>query len=443
MNVLVQKRTVLEQGSYPHTLEPNSEYQSIPFQIDEPAILNVVIIPLKGPYGSADGIYFLLKPGDSLIVTTDQNQKPILTHKFNPTRTKELAFTKNYMAFVGKTLPYTLFGSKGNAALSRRLWSNDLKTRDRLLDSLYRPYINKAESFCIANGIDPAIGKWFKNFYWGSMVYDKLFVDHEISDIVKKSLPVFYRDSLSAWSKNATCQDCNNIPPFKNAIEKISTMRFGQRGEVEYMDAVANQTTGNIRDFLLSRHMLNRMELTSDPAKLLAHYDKLCENKIYKTLIHDSYEFHAQQSKVTKDELATLIRADKSEIGFTQLLRELKGNVIYIDFWASWCGPCIAEFPASHQLNEKIRDQKIVMMYLSVDTDFNSWNKAREKHKVNTKYSFILADPAKNELVKKIALGPIPRYMIIDTNGNIVRMDAARPSDPETSNTLLEVLKKN
>lgn len=437
---MLEKRTILEQGSYPHTLEADKTgYQSIAFQINDLTILNVVIIPLKGPYGSADGIHFLLKPGDSIIVTSDQNQKPVLTHKSNLTRTRELAFIKNHMKAVGKSLPYTLSGF-ANAALSRRIWSDDLKTRDRLLDSLYRPYINTTESFCKSQGIDPVIGKLVRNFYWGYLIFDKLFINRAITNELEKSIAVFYRDSLASWSKKATCQDCNNIPSYKNALRKIFVMQFAQRGEFGYMDAVVEQTSGNVRDFLLSSHMLDRMEITRDPEKLLAHFDKHYENKIYKSLIHDSYARYAQQSKISANELATLVRADKSEIGFTKLLDQLKGNVIYIDFWASWCGPCVAEFPASHKLKEKIKDHKIVMLYLSIDTDFNSWVKAREKHKVNDEYSFILSNPDKNELVKKISLGAIPRYIIIDAQGNIVRLDAKRPSDPETYETLLEIL---
>lgn len=442
-DVWVQKRTILEQGSYPYTLEAGkTEYQTVPLQINEPAILNLVAIPLKDPYGTADGIYYLLKPNDSLIVTLGSNNKPVLSHVSNPKRTQELGFIQKHLAYVGKTLPYTLFGFSGNTTLSRQLWSNNLKKRDRLLDSLYRPYITSAESFCITQKIDPAIGRFYKNYYWGSLINDKLFVDREIDKTLRISVNTFYRDSLINWSKQATSEDCNNIPAYKNALHKIYSLRFGHLVEEQYLDAIAENAVGINRDFLLSRYLLDRMELTTNSKKLLAQYDGLCKNEIYKNLIHNIYTFHEQQSKITTDELATLIRPDKSELGFTTLLQQLKGNVIYIDFWASWCRPCIAEFPASHALKEKIKNQNITMLYLSVDTDFDSWIKAREKHKINDKHSFILSNPQKNELVKKINLGPIPRYIIIDQQGQILRMDAQRPSDPEILNTLLTILNK-
>lgn len=439
----VQKRTILEQGYHPYTVEANkTEYQIIPFQIDEPAILNMVSIPLKGPYGTADGIYYLIKPGDSLIVTLGQNNKPVLSHVSNQQRTHELSFVQKHMAQVRKTLPYTLFGFNANPTLTKRLSSNDLKKRDRSLDSLYRPYITSAESFCIKNKIDPAIGRLYKNYYWGSLINDKLFTSWEISEALRKSVNTFYHDSLAVWSKQASCENCNNIPSYKIALTKIYTLQFNHLNEQDFLNAINTNTKGNNRDFLLSSYLLSRLELTTNSDKLLSQYDNLCQSSIYKELIHNIYDFHKKQSKISSDELATLIRADKSEIGFTDLLKELRGNVIYIDFWASWCRPCIAEFPASHALKEKIKGQKIIMLYLSVDTDFDNWIKARERHKVNDEYSFIMNNPEKNELVKKISLGPIPRYIIIDKKGDIVRLDAQRPSDPEIHNTLSELLNK-
>lgn len=439
--ILVQKRTVLEKGAFPYKIEiGDTKYQYIPFESGDPAILNVMAVPPKGPYGTADGLYYLLKPGDSLVITLQQNNKPALRHVSNPVRTKELSFIQKHMTFVGKTLPYTVVFTPN--ALNKKLSDPNLKNRNRLLDSLYRPYINTAESFCKSNGINPEIGRLYKQFYWGSMICDKLFVDRQIDETVKKSIPKFYQDSLVAWSKQGDCEDCNNIPTYKNAIREIYKLRFGHLDELTYLDAVAVQSKGSMREFVLARFMIDRMELTPDAKTLLDRYNKHANNNLYSTVVNEAYTFHAQQSKITPDELATLIRADKSEIGLTKLLNELNGHVIYIDFWASWCGPCVAEFPASHQLKEKIKDHKIVMLYLSVDTDFNSWLKARERHKVNDQFSFILSKPDNNPLIKKINLGPIPRYIIIDKQGDIVRFDATRPSDPETYNTLLEILKK-
>jgi thiol-disulfide isomerase/thioredoxin len=437
--ILVQKRTILEAGFYPYSLDTLSgKYQHIPFQINTPAILNIIAVPPKGPYGSADGIYPLLKAQDTLVITLDKSNKPVLSHISNPERTEELNFFQRHTASVGMPLPY-----RANPAFLRRIWgSTDLRSRDRLLDSLYQPYINSAESFCAANKMDISIGRFYRYFYTGFKIADKLFADRGINNELKESLRAFYKDSLIKWVQELNCTDCNNIPFYNYALREVIALRLQHTPEQAFMDSVAALTNGSNKSFLLSRYMVDRIELTRNTEQLLKRYDALCDDSLYANIVHRNYQLQRDRSKVDSNELAILMKADKSEIGFNRLMARLKGKVVYVDFWASWCKPCVQEIPYSHTLNKKVKDKDIVMMYISIDTDFNSWLEARSRHKVDTEYSFILTNPANNGLSKKIQLGPIPRYIVFDKNGKIVRFDADRPSDPGMYNTLLDILKQ-
>src|SRR6185503_5263408 len=65
--------------------------------------------------------------------------------------------------------------------------------------------------------------------------------------------------------------------------------------------------------------------------------------------------------------------------GKTFTMSELKGKVVYIDFWASWCGPCRRQMPFSKQLHDGLTDKQkkdIVFLYISIDADENNWKKA-------------------------------------------------------------------
>jgi thiol-disulfide isomerase/thioredoxin len=439
LQIHIQKRTILEAGFFPYSLDTLAgKYQHIPFQINTPAILNIMAVPPKGPYGTADGIYFLLKPHDTLVITLDKSNKPVLTHISNPERTEELNFFQRHTARVGMPLPY-----RANFTFLRRIWgSTDLRSRDRLLDSLYQPYINSVESFCRANKMDLSVGKLYRYFYTGFKIADKLFADRSINNDFKESLRAFYKDSLVKWSQELNCTNCNNIPFYNHALKQVFALRFQNIPEQAFLDSVAALTKGSNKNFLLSRHMTDRMELTRSTEQLLKKYDALCDDSLYANIVHSNYQLQRDRSKVDSNELAILLKADKSEMGFNRLMARLKGKVVYIDFWASWCKPCIQEIPYSLTLGKKVKGKDIVMMYISVDSDFNSWLKARSRHKVDTEYSFILANPANNGLSKKIQLGPIPRYIVFDKNGKIVRLDADRPSDPDIYNTLLDVLKQ-
>lgn len=442
--ILVQQRTITEYGYYPYTLETDKEqYQAIPASFSSPAILNIIAMPPKGPYGTADGLYFLLQPGDSISITLTAANKPQLSHTSNPVRTKELDFFQSHIASLKKLLPYTLYGMNGNIALTKRIWGADLKMRDQVLDSLYQPYITSAGSFAASNGYDPAIGQWFRYFYLGSLYSDKLFTGRKLDDQFKQALQTFYKDSLAKWNGILSCENCENIPPYNHALQKITEMRFNPLNEHAYLNNIAMNNKGSNKNFLLSRYVLDRLELTGNRQKLLEQYDRLCDDSIYKHTVHDNYKRYSEQTRGPKDEMAVLMKADKSKIGFKQLLSGLKGHVVYIDFWASWCKPCIEEFVYSDSLREKVKGKNITMLFFSVDSDADKWLKATNRYKMSDTHSFLLLDSEKNKLAQQINLGPIPRYLIIDKKGQIVRLEATRPSDPETFNTLIELVNKD
>lgn len=124
--------------------------------------------------------------------------------------------------------------------------------------------------------------------------------------------------------------------------------------------------------------------------------------------------------------------------GNVKHLADFKGKVIYIDLWATWCGPCIQESPAFEALGKKYADKEIVFLPVSTDTTTKPWLRYLDAHKKE------LTQYHSNDLALKEswAIMYIPRFILIDKDFNIVNAYAPRPSSEEISPLIDSVLNK-
>jgi len=111
------------------------------------------------------------------------------------------------------------------------------------------------------------------------------------------------------------------------------------------------------------------------------------------------------------------------------VLDKYKGKVIYLDFWASWCGPCRNEMPHSQELKKELEGKNVVFVYISVDQNAAKWkNMIDQLHISGDNYRANVT--VRNNLVKEFNLQYIPRYVLINKTGEVVNQNARRPSDP-------------
>jgi thiol-disulfide isomerase/thioredoxin len=123
-------------------------------------------------------------------------------------------------------------------------------------------------------------------------------------------------------------------------------------------------------------------------------------------------------------------------------LEDLKGNYVYIDVWATWCGPCRGEIPFLQKVEEKYKGKNISFVSISIDVmkDHDKWkNFVKDKSLGGIQ---LMADKDWNsDFTKAFGINSIPRFILIDPTGKVVNADAPRPSDPKLQ-TLFDTLLK-
>lgn len=114
-------------------------------------------------------------------------------------------------------------------------------------------------------------------------------------------------------------------------------------------------------------------------------------------------------------------------------LRDFRGKYIYIDMWATWCGPCQKELPYLTKLEEKYKGRNIVFVGLSIDQDKAKWE-ARVKSGALGGTQLYIGKGTKFQSDYRIS--GIPRFILLDPNGRIVNPDMSRPSSEDTEQIL-------
>ena len=122
--------------------------------------------------------------------------------------------------------------------------------------------------------------------------------------------------------------------------------------------------------------------------------------------------------------------------GKTIKLSDLYGKVLYLDIWATWCGPCCEEIPYMEKLAQHFKgDNRIVPISISVDRKKKDWSAKLKADK--PEWSQYLCP----DFTDLYGIAGIPCFILIDTKGKIITTKAPRPSDPECINFISKYLK--
>jgi len=157
--------------------------------------------------------------------------------------------------------------------------------------------------------------------------------------------------------------------------------------------------------------------------------------------IESNYEkMHANVVRFAKGKASPKFVNYENIKGGTTSLDDLKGKYVYLDIWATWCAPCKAEIPHLKALEKEFHGKNIEFVSISVDKPeaHKTWVKMVKDEALSGIQLFADKD-FESDFIAEYGINAIPRFILLDPNGNIVDSDADRPSNPKLKELLLEL----
>ncbi|WP_197492272.1 TlpA family protein disulfide reductase [Arachidicoccus ginsenosidimutans] len=204
----------------------------------------------------------------------------------------------------------------------------------------------------------------------------------------------------------------------------------------------ANKDSGNLKDSLIK---FTNILLETKTNYALAKEDlNNFDNGKYDYLFEDDYKANHEKKNINSLVNVVLDNFNSSTQDFQQVVKDKNYKLTVVDFWASWCEPCLKETPEYLKIKNELKNQSIKFVGISIDTkeDAGKWIAAAKAHGLNDTLQYRLENYQRSPLTSLLQINTIPRYIVFDNEGNVVVESLDRPSSGKFKTILLKYLNR-
>ncbi len=222
---------------------------------------------------------------------------------------------------------------------------------------------------------------------------------------------------------------------FKVLINKHKIIHKFRDINLEFLNILDEEITiEEIKDKLVFDYVKLGIDQTKNLDTVYAKFMSIVKNEAYRDEIKETYSNLKKMSKGIVSPMFELYDINNRLV----TLESLRGKLVFIDIWGTWCVPCIQEIPALKKIEKEFRDKDIYFVSISIrDKKENLLNFINENDLAGIQ---LFAPSTDISFFNDYQLKTVPRFILIDKEGKILDANAYKPSDPKLKEQLLEYL---
>ena len=394
-------------------------------------------VELRSGSGTSEYIYMI--PGENIDLVIE---KPTLTQTiitgFSYGKIKQVnevmdkfyeTFEENRINTKGNNWQQALYNDRDLARLAIENAKNHMLANEQFFNSFAAPFKADFEIFSHS----------FMNY----IAVDDFSLDEiekkleELSDSEMKNTVLtipFYRQYISDITNAYAAR---KLERYTLTIERMKdgyiTQTISAEALIKY---IPNQA---VKNYLLFDKINN--ELAMSGIKNRKYIDYLFENSPELVTKHFIEKYENLKANLGDENSSERVPAADFTFhdaeGKEYTLADFKGKILFIDFWASWCGPCKMQMPFFKELEKHYEGEDIVFAKVSLDTSKPAWLKSVEDD--NIKGVVLHAEGAfRNSFPMKYGVNSIPRFMLIDADGKIISDNMPKPQEKKEVMSIID-----
>ena len=392
----------------------------------------------------------LTHPGDSIYVVFDgnPNNRPAVleTIDFSGDAVKTNQQASKFQQMYFSNPIYNDWDSKQKAIKKYEVdqYLMYLDTLQRKADTLYNSFVNEVST-------EKEVQIWAKTYveqdYYSALAwYPYKHLQASNLNSSEWTVPDSYYDALLSRLpiKREMFISGNALSSFINIFHHKYTHEqiFNEEENKQYKIGEYIVANDEIRDSLsvygVIKHtpdpLLRQMVLTelitqqfnSTVIRVFEKYEDLLKSTITEPFLIEPLLKHYTQikeqlenPKVASDAMLKTLSNSSAQHIMDSIVFSNKDKVIYLDCWATWCGPCLEEMPNSKILMEKMGDKDVAFVFLCLDSEEKAWKATLAKLQLPGQH-YLLTRKQSSDIQKTFEIGAIPYYALINKEGTIL-----------------------